>query len=88
MNSVYARSEVLTAVVMKIQVFWNVTPCRGVNSYRRFGGAQCLYFRRQTVQIDTPMSLLGLLNPEEGQITLHPPPHPPESGKCAPADTA
>jgi hypothetical protein len=27
---------------VKIQIFWNVTPCRLVNSYRRFGGAQCL----------------------------------------------
>ena len=83
MNSVYARSEVLTAVLMKIQVFWNAKPCRGVNSYRRFGRAQCLNFRRQTVQTDTPMSLLELLNPEGGKIT-----RTPKRGTCAPANTA
>lgn len=32
--------KAVTAVVM-IQVFWNITPFRLVNSYRRFGGACC-----------------------------------------------
>jgi hypothetical protein len=27
------RFEVLTAVLLKIQVFWNVTPCRWVKSF-------------------------------------------------------
>lgn len=30
--------EVLAAVLMKIQVFWDATVCRLVNSYRRFEG--------------------------------------------------
>jgi len=30
--------EILTAVLSKIQVFWGITPCRLVKSYRRFGG--------------------------------------------------
>ena len=33
------RFEVLEVARMNIQVFWDVTPCRLVNSYRRFGGA-------------------------------------------------
>jgi hypothetical protein len=68
MNSVYARSEVLTAVMMKTQVFRKVKPGRGVNSYRRFGEAQCLNFRRQTVQTDTPISLFGLLTLKVGKL--------------------
>jgi hypothetical protein len=31
-----ARFEVLRAVMLNIQVFWDVTACRLVNSYRRF----------------------------------------------------
>jgi len=25
---------------LKIQIFWNITPCRLVNSYSRLGGSQ------------------------------------------------
>jgi hypothetical protein len=50
----------LTAVLIKIQVFWDVTPSRLVTSYRRFGAAQC------------PAALEGrlfrLLNPAEKGI--------------------
>jgi hypothetical protein len=35
----FVSLEVLTLVLMKIQVFWDVTLCRLVNSYSRFGGA-------------------------------------------------
>ena len=33
------------AVVLKIQVFWDVTPCRLVYSYRRFGDCSAIIFR-------------------------------------------
>jgi len=33
------RSEILTAVLMNIQVFWDVTLCRMVNSYKCFNEA-------------------------------------------------
>jgi hypothetical protein len=33
-----ARFDIVTALLMKINSFWNVTPCRLVNSYRRFRG--------------------------------------------------
>jgi hypothetical protein len=33
--------EVLTVMLMKIQVFWYVMPCSVVNSYRIIGTAQC-----------------------------------------------
>jgi hypothetical protein len=37
-----ARFEVLTVVTMKITVFWDVTPCRLVDCYRRFGDSSAL----------------------------------------------
>ena len=33
------RFEVFTAVLPEVQVFWDVTLCRLVNDYRRFGRA-------------------------------------------------
>jgi hypothetical protein len=40
----YARFEVLTSVMMKIQVSWHMTACRLVSNYRHFG----VYFCRHT----------------------------------------
>jgi hypothetical protein len=34
---------------MKFQVFWEVTLCRLVHSYRRFGGACCLHLQGLTL---------------------------------------
>lgn len=47
-----ATSEVLTVVLIKIQVFWDVTPCGLVNnrSYRRFEHAYRLPLQGQAVQ--------------------------------------
>ena len=39
-NETRSIFKAVTAVLM-IQVFWNITPLRFVNSYRRFGGACC-----------------------------------------------
>jgi hypothetical protein len=36
-NDINARFEVLTAVLIKSQVFWDMTPCRFVNRHRNFG---------------------------------------------------
>jgi hypothetical protein len=36
------RFEVLTALFMKIQVFWDVTACTLVDSYYSFRGTYCL----------------------------------------------
>jgi hypothetical protein len=41
-----SRCEVVTTVMLKLQVFWDVTPCRVINSYRCFGRSRCRY--RQT----------------------------------------
>jgi hypothetical protein len=38
------RYEILTAVLMNIQVFWNVTLCRMVNSSKCFNEAHCPSF--------------------------------------------
>jgi hypothetical protein len=34
-------TEVLTAVVMKSTIFWNITPCSPVSVNHRFGGTYC-----------------------------------------------
>jgi hypothetical protein len=34
--------EVLTEVVMKSTIFWDITPCSPLNINRRFGGTYCL----------------------------------------------
>ena len=47
-----ARLQVLTAMLFDIQVFWDVTPCRLANSYRRFGRSWFLRLQGQTVQKD------------------------------------
>jgi hypothetical protein len=33
--------EVITAVTVKCNIIWDVTPCSVVNVYRRFGGTYC-----------------------------------------------
>ena len=38
-----ARIETLTAVLMKIQVFWDTALCRWVSRFRRFKGSYCLH---------------------------------------------
>jgi hypothetical protein len=38
-NVKVVRRVAIIAVLMKIQIFCSVTPCRLVNSYRRFRGA-------------------------------------------------
>lgn len=37
-TEIHARFVVLPALWLKIEVFWDVTPCRCVNNYRRFEG--------------------------------------------------
>jgi hypothetical protein len=44
--SKYAGSEVLTAVVMKSSIFWDITPCSPLKVTGRFGGARRLDGRR------------------------------------------
>jgi hypothetical protein len=50
-----ALFEVLTVLLMKAQDFWSVTPCRLVNSHRRFAGTYylCLQFSSSTVTFET-----------------------------------
>jgi len=40
-NSKHGTCEVLPAVLKKTTVFWDITPCKSVNSYLRFGEACC-----------------------------------------------
>jgi hypothetical protein len=48
-----ASFEVLTAVLLKIRVFWNVAPCKLVNSYRHFEGAAFLRSVGNYLQVDS-----------------------------------
>ena len=43
------RCEVFTAVILKSQVFWYITPCRLVKSYRRFELSQDLQLQSPRV---------------------------------------
>jgi hypothetical protein len=38
-------TEVLTAVVMKSTIFWDITPCSPLSVNRRFGGTYGLHFQ-------------------------------------------
>jgi hypothetical protein len=40
-----AGSEVLTVVVVKSSIFWDITPCSALKVNRRFGGICCPHFR-------------------------------------------
>jgi hypothetical protein len=50
MNVISERSEVFTAVLLTVEVFWDVTLCRLVNGHRRFEGAWCLHVQGQAIQ--------------------------------------
>jgi hypothetical protein len=41
-------SEDAKPVLMKIRIFWDLTPCRLVISYRRFGGGDCHHLQSET----------------------------------------
>jgi hypothetical protein len=43
----YVGFEVLTAVVMKNIIFWDITPCSPLSVNRRFGGTYRLHFHSQ-----------------------------------------
>jgi hypothetical protein len=48
---IYVRFEVLTAVVMKNSIFWDITPSNPLKINRRFGGT-CLHFQgRRIIQV-------------------------------------
>jgi len=51
--------EVFTEVILKIQVFWYITPCRLVKSYRRFELSQDLHLQSPRVFdcVDGPLVL-------------------------------
>ena len=58
----YERYEVLTAVLLRIQVSWDVVLCWWVNIYPGFLGVQYLQLQHQTVKVlITPFSLKCLI---------------------------
>jgi hypothetical protein len=48
--SYHLESEDLTAVVMKITVFWDITLCSLLNVSRRFGGTYRLHLQDRIAQ--------------------------------------
>jgi hypothetical protein len=44
----YGGFEVLTAVVIKSTIFWDITPCSQLKVNRRLGGKYRLHLRRTT----------------------------------------
>jgi hypothetical protein len=47
-----ARFYVLTAVLLKFQVFWDVRPCSWTSLFRRPEELQCLHRQGQAVSLD------------------------------------
>jgi hypothetical protein len=45
-NLSFLGFEVLTAVIMKIAIFWSITPCSPLSVNRRFGGTYRLHLQR------------------------------------------
>jgi hypothetical protein len=59
----FVKSEVLRAVLLKMQVFWNAAPCRWVSSSRLFDGSYCLHLDYQGQTCTNPdAGLPGRLN--------------------------
>jgi hypothetical protein len=55
MNREYVRFEVLTAVVMKSSIFWDITPCSPLKFSRHFGGTYRLHLQgRRICQASLP----------------------------------
>jgi hypothetical protein len=52
----------LTAVLLKVQFFWDLTPCPWTISSRRFEGWQCLHLQTQVVKVFAVMSQSWWLN--------------------------
>jgi hypothetical protein len=59
--------EVLTAVVMKGTIFWDITPCSPLKVNRRFGGTYLLHLHGSVFHLLTRWFLLGLFfDPKDG----------------------
>jgi hypothetical protein len=48
-DATYVGSEVLTAVVMKSSVFWDITPCGPLKVNRRLGGTCRLHHQGRRI---------------------------------------
>ena len=72
------RLEVLRVVMMKIQVFWDVMPCRPVNCYQNCEALLCLTLQGQAAPYDSTL----LDREDEGTTVLR------NIGNTFPVDTA
>jgi len=46
------RPDILTPVLLKILVAWDITPSQLVSSYRRFEGRSCLHLQGHQFQYE------------------------------------
>lgn len=69
---------ILTAVLLRIHVFWQVTPCCLVIDYRHFTGPWCLHLQKLLCHTPQSFKMSGASHP----VTLN---HSPET--CAPKNT-
>jgi hypothetical protein len=63
-NRLLMRFKVLTAVSMKMAVFWDVAPCSLVEVHRHFRGPCCLHNER-----DAPLKLRSPSTGLHGEIS-------------------
>jgi hypothetical protein len=50
MKNCHVGFEVLTAVIMKSTIFWDITPCSSLSVNRRFGGTYRLHLQGQKIR--------------------------------------
>jgi hypothetical protein len=48
-SHIFVGFEVLTAVIMKSTIFWDITPCSLLRVNRRFGGTYCLHLQGRRI---------------------------------------
>lgn len=69
-----ARCDVLTAALMRIQIFFlYITPCRPINNYQRFGGSCCLSLQGLTggaVDVPCPSTYRAVINGFSFRLTF------------------
>jgi hypothetical protein len=58
-NTRHSGVEVLTTMVMKSTIFWDITQCRQLNVFRRFGGTYRLHLQSRKNKLSKKLGLLA-----------------------------
>ena len=70
-SPLHSRSEVITAMLLKSDVFRDVTPWRWANRFRRFGRSCCVHLQGQAV-LDCITIIRNVTNDSPKDTTSHP----------------